>query len=375
MGPTLPNQRRAPRQGPRRVSCREPQGRAGKGRKDRKLLAAGEDPISARKASDRAERTIPTFADVAALVVADAQAKSTNAKVRYQWKRHLGEAYCGPLLKKPVNSITTLDVAAVLREVWRAKPEVARKLYPAIRNVFERARIVLRDEHGIEMVRNPANWPDMKAMGFEAPKKLSRGHHPSLAYSALPAFITDLRARDAVAARALEFLILTNVRTNAVLHALRSEIDLARAVWTVPLSSLKDREHRTEPFRVPLSPRAMEIIKEMEKVKVSDLVFPGQKSRMPFSNMAFLTLLKRMNSGERKWLDENTSPNHRAWIPRDVPDLGGGSSDFPARGGGAGDGSQGRLEGRARLPQNRRDGAAARAHGRVGAALLARRCR
>ena len=246
-----------------------------KAAEDRRLLAAGQDPIAARKATERAERAIPTFADVAALVVADAQAKSTNAKVRYQWKRHLGEAYCGPLLKKPVNSITTLDVAAVLREVWRAKPEVARKLYPAIRNVFERARIVLRDEHGIEMVRNPANWPDMKAMGFEAPKELSRGHHPSLAYSALPAFITDLRARDAVAARALEFLILTNVRTNAVLHARWSEIDLARAVWTVPLSSLKDREHRTEPFRVPLSPRAIEIIREMEKAKVSDFVFPG----------------------------------------------------------------------------------------------------
>jgi hypothetical protein len=57
----------------------------------------------------------------------------------------------------------------LLRPVWRAKPEVARKLFPAIRNVFERARVLLRDQHGVEMARNPANWLDLKAMGFDAP--------------------------------------------------------------------------------------------------------------------------------------------------------------------------------------------------------------
>ena len=240
--------------------------------------------------------------------MADAQAKSTNAKVRYQWKRHLGEAYCGPLLKKQVNSITTLDVAAVLREVWRAKPEVARKLYPAIRNVFERARIVLRDQHGIEMVRNPANWPGHEGDGVRGAKELSRGHHPSLAYSALPAFIADLRARDAVAARALEFLILTNVRTNAVLHARWSEIDLARG--GVDSTAVQPQGSRASDRALPrsLSPRAIEIIREMEKAKVSGFLFPGQKSKTPLSNMALLTLLKRMNSGERKWLDEDKRP-------------------------------------------------------------------
>jgi hypothetical protein len=67
-----------------------------------------------------------------------------NAKVRYQWERHLGPAYSGPLLDRFVHEMTALDVAAVLRPVWRSKPEVARKLYPAIRRVFDRARVVLR---------------------------------------------------------------------------------------------------------------------------------------------------------------------------------------------------------------------------------------
>jgi hypothetical protein len=76
---------------------------------------------------------------------------------------------------RPVHEITTLDVAAVLRPVWHDKPEVARKLYPAIRRVFEHARVRLRDDHSIAMPDNPARWDDLKAMGFEAPAKLSKG--------------------------------------------------------------------------------------------------------------------------------------------------------------------------------------------------------
>jgi DNA N-6-adenine-methyltransferase Dam len=69
--------------------------------------------------------------------------------------------------------------------VWHDKPEVARKLYPAIRRVFEHARIRLRDDHGIAMPDNPARWDDLKAMGFEAPTKRSKGSYPSLPYTQL----------------------------------------------------------------------------------------------------------------------------------------------------------------------------------------------
>ena len=184
--------------------------------------------------------------------------------------------------------------------MWRAKPEVARKLYPAIRRVFERARIVLRDEHDIALPNNPARWEDLKAMGFDAPAQLTKGSHPSLPYNQIPVFMAELRSRDAVAARALEFLILTNVRTDAVLKATWAQIDLDNALWVVPLASLKDRKHRTEGFRVPLAKRAVEIIGEMQVARVSRFIFPGQKHGKPFSNMAFLTLLKRMNAGEEE---------------------------------------------------------------------------
>jgi integrase len=74
------------------------------------------------------------------------------------------------------------------------------------------------------------------------------------------------------------------------------------------LASLKDRDHRTDPFRVPLSPRAAEIVREMEKVRLSRVVFPSFGGGRGLSNMALLTLLKRMNSGDRKWRDKDGRP-------------------------------------------------------------------
>ncbi len=185
----------------------------------RRLIGGGSDPIEARRAARKAAKPIPTFGEIAALVIADAQNKTTNEKVRYQWARHLGPAYSGPLLDRPVHEITTLEIAAALAPIWRTKPEVARKAYPAIRRVFDRARVILRDEHGVDMNRNPAEWSDLKALGFETPRELTRGRHPSLPYDQMAEFITDLRGREAVSARALEFLILANVRTDAVLKA------------------------------------------------------------------------------------------------------------------------------------------------------------
>jgi integrase len=271
------------------------------------LIDKGIDPFEARKAAELAGRPVPTFAEIAALVIDDAQARSTNAKVRYQWARHLGPAYCAALLAKPVNEIRTLDIAKVLTPVWRTKPEVARKLYPAIRRVFDRARVILRDQHGIELSRNPADWSDLKAMGFERPRQLSRGRQPSLPYAQMPEFMADLGSRAGTAARALEFLILTGVRTDAVLKAKWDQLDLERRVWTIPLSSLKDRARRSEGFRVPLSDRVVEITRERAQSHAGDFVFPGQKRGQPLSNMALLTLLRRMNAGAMpRWSDPAT---------------------------------------------------------------------
>ena len=263
----------------------------------RRIKTSGRDPIATRdevrKASAQAAKAVPTFGEIAPLVVADMQAASKNEKVRYQAARHLGAAYCGALLPRPVNEITTTEVASLLRPIWHEKPEVARKLYPAIRRVFDRARVILKADHGIVMPDNPAAWIDMKAHGFQKPKALSRGRHPSLPYDRTGAFMAALRKRDTVAARALEFLILTNARTDAVIGAEWSEID--GDLWTIPLARLKDSQHRDEPFRIPLSPQVVALLKRVSPA-ASRYIFPGQKPSRPLSNMALLSVVQRMNA-------------------------------------------------------------------------------
>jgi len=77
-------------------------------------------------------------------------------------------------------------------------------------------------------------------------------------------------------------------------------------LWTVPAARLKDRKHRKEPFRVPLPPRAIELLRELERLKVGEFVFPGARGK-PLSNMAMLTLLRRMNAVDGGiWKDDQT---------------------------------------------------------------------
>jgi integrase len=71
-----------------------------------------------------------------------------------------------------------------------------------------------------------------------------------------------------------------------------AEFDLDEKIWTLPAGRTKAaREHR-----VPLSDRAVSILREMEKGKVSEYVFPGQRPNRPLSNMAFEMLLRRAKS-------------------------------------------------------------------------------
>ena len=104
-------------------------------------------------------------------------------------------------------------------------------------------------------------------------------------------FIGGLRQREATAALALEFCILTAARSGEVLGLRWSEIDLDKALWTVPAERMKaGRVHR-----VPLSGRAVAILKRLAEAGVGEVVFAGQKPGKPLSNMAMDMVLRRMN--------------------------------------------------------------------------------
>jgi integrase len=270
----------------------------------RRQIRKGVDPIAARRTQRATTRTIPTFEVVAREVIADARARSTNDKVRYQWELLLGPRYCGPILQKPINEVTTLDIEAVLRPVWWDKPETGRKLLVRLRRVFDYARVQLRDRHGVVMAHNPAAWPDLRDRGFERINKLSRGRQAALDYVRAPEFLKVLRERQGMAARALEVTLLSGLRTGEVIGARWDEIDLKNRAWTIPPGRLKDRKTRTEPFRVPLSQELVRLLGGLPRL--GEHVFPSIKAGKALSNMAMLTLLNKMNQdtgGEPRWVD------------------------------------------------------------------------
>src|SRR5262249_10448189 len=104
-------------------------------------------------------------------------------------------------------------------------------------------------------------------------------------------FMAELRQQEGIAARALEFTILTAARTGEAIGAKWSEINLGERLWTIPA----DRMKAGKEYRSPLADRVIEILEDMQKIRESDFVFPGDKAGRPLSNMAMLKLLRRMS--------------------------------------------------------------------------------
>ena len=265
----------------------------------------GIDPIEARRAARARERLDAakaiTFGEVAEIYIAAHQAGWRNGKHRAQWENTL-KSHAAPIMSIPVQSIDTALTLKVLERIWTAKPETAGRVRQRIESILDFAKV-----RGYRTAENPARWRGHLDKLLPARAKVrATVHHAALPYAELPAFLTSLRTREAVAARALEFLILTAGRTGEVIGARWNEMDLLDKTWTVPASRMKaNREHR-----VPLHPRALAILGEMQSARQSDdgnaYVFPGPKPGTTLSNMAFLMLLRRMR------LDDLTVHGFRA---------------------------------------------------------------
>ncbi|MCL4767746.1 MAG: integrase arm-type DNA-binding domain-containing protein [Hyphomicrobiaceae bacterium] len=274
-----------------------------KAAKAREALSAGNDPMTAREARD-----VPTFGKFADSLIDDLAQGFRNEKHVAQWRMTLGDAYCKALRKKPVDEIGTEDVLSVLQPVWKIKQETASRLRGRIERVLDAAKA-----KGLRSGENPAGWRGHLDALLPARQKLQRGHHPAMPYADVPAFMTALAGKEAIAARALEFLILSAARTGEVLGARWDEFDLEAAIWRCPPERMKSgRVHR-----VPLSGRALAIVKALEDARgMSEFVFPGHKRGRPLSSMALAMQMRRMKVGHfsvhgfrsafRDWVSEET---------------------------------------------------------------------
>jgi integrase len=246
----------------------------------RRMIAQGLNPIDERKRGGG----IPTFGEMADDVRVALSEGFRNEKHKAQWKSTL-ETYAAPLRGKPVDIIATDDVLAVLKPIWTTKTETAIRVRGRIEKVLDAAKA-----KGFRNGENPARWRGHLDHLLPRPSKLSRGHHAAMPYEEVAAFIAKLREREATSALALELCILTAARSGEILGMRWSEVDLDKKIWTVPAARMKAaREHR-----VPLSPRAVVILRMLEKLKSGEFVFPGQGRNKPLSSMAMEMVLRRM---------------------------------------------------------------------------------
>ncbi|QPC90294.1 site-specific integrase [Mesorhizobium sp. INR15] len=266
----------------------------------RQRLARGED-LGGRK----------TFVEVMDDVLVVKEASFKNAKHKAQWVMTL-QNYAKPLHKKSIHEITRDDVVETLKPIWTTIPETADRLRMRIAAVIDHAKA-----RGLYVGDNPADWRGGLKELLPA-RTTKQKHHAAVGYKDLPAVIRRLRAARGVSARAVEFAALTAARSGEVRGAVWDEIDLDAAMWTVPAERMKAaRDHE-----VPLSDRALMVLRARKQEATGQLVFEGGKEGAPISDTAMVKALRAAGAGDatlhglrssfRDWAGDKTD------YPRDV---------------------------------------------------------
>lgn len=230
----------------------------------------GIDPISAKKTSKSLllaqQAKAKTFEECAQMFLATRT--FTNKKHGKQWESTL-ETYAYPHIGSMlISDIGIANIKSVLDPIWKTKTETASRVQGRVKSAIDYAIV-----SGYRDKANPAIWDGYLDSIYQSPKKLkSVEHMDSMPYSRLNDFLIALRKHDSISAKALEFLILTAVRSDSVRSATWKQIDLDAKVWTIPkaFTKTKRRDHT-----VPLSRQAISLLKSLSIIKGTDLVFPS----------------------------------------------------------------------------------------------------
>jgi len=213
----------------------------------------------------------------------------------------------------PVGEVDRSVILQVLRPLWNSKRETGQRVRSAIERVLDHAEAA-----GLREGVNVARWEVLKVLLGASAADIKVTHHAALPHEQMPKFMKDLRKREGTAAAALEFTILTAARTGETIGATWDEIDLAQKLWVIPAERMK----MSRPHRVPLSDRAVAILKALPREDKNPYVFIGAKAGRGLSNMSMSILLqKRMKidatvhgfrSSFRDWTADNAYPRDAA---------------------------------------------------------------
>ncbi|MCQ4188108.1 integrase arm-type DNA-binding domain-containing protein [Methylocystis sp. NLS-7] len=251
----------------------------------RAILRSGRNPIDARRMEKTASKSRPTFGDIADKLIEAKAPGWRSAKHAEQWRVTLREGVIVPLRNRFVDEIDTEVVLGVLKEPWTKTPESASRLRQRIEAVLDAAKA-----QGHRTGENPARWRGHLSHLLPQRPAVEKGHHAAMPYAQVPAFVARLRKDDAVAARALEFTILTAARSGEVFGATWPEIDLTDCMWIVPGSRMKNgRTHR-----IPLAPPAAAILRRLSERRTCNVIFESPRGGRPLSHVSMQKVLDRL---------------------------------------------------------------------------------
>lgn len=290
-----------------------------KARDARDAIEQGRNPIAERAAARSAlaaeHGSLITFKEAAAKFIDAKSAEWSNSKHAAQWGATL-QTYAFPTIGNVhVRDVTLAHVVKILEPIWTTKTETASRVRGRIESVLDWATV-----RGYRQGDNPARWRGHLDKVLAKPGKVAKvEHHDALPIDGVGAFIIDLRKQAGMAARALEFLVLTAARSGEIRGATWSEIDLDNAVWTVPAERMKaKREHR-----VPLPDRAITLLRTLPRFEGTDTVFVAPRGGV-LSDMTLTAVMRRMKvdavphgfrSTFRDWAAERTN------YPREVAEM------------------------------------------------------
>lgn len=273
----------------------------------RTMILDGIDPRAERAKAKIPVKPVATFGTFAKELVADIEDGFKNPKHRQQWRNTL-ETYGKPLADIPIDQVSTEDVLGVLQPIWLSKPETASRVRGRIERVLDAAKV-----KGLRSGENPARGRGHLDLLLPRRSKISVKHHAALPFVQIAAFMKDLHKRPAVAARALEFTVLTAARSGETRGMTWAEVNLEEKIWTVPASRMK----AAAIHEVPLSDAALAILTALKEdgLKPNEFVFPAPRGGS-LSDMALSQLLKRMERADitvhgfrstfRDWAGETT---------------------------------------------------------------------
>lgn len=287
-------------------------------REAREQVWRGVDPVEERRAAVAAlvaAQSTLTFDEAAERFLANKVAEFRNDKHAAQWKSTL-KTYASPIIgAMPVDQVGLTDITDILTPIWTTKTETAKRVRGRIEAVLDWATVT-----GHRSGDNPARWRGNLDSVLASPNKVAKKQHfAAMAYTDVPAFLTDLRQREGMAARALEFTILTATRSGETRGATWREIDLDAGIWTIPGERMKaGKEHR-----VPLTDAALAILRALPRLEPdnpdSTVFFAPRGGAL--SDMTLTAVMRRLKvdatvhgfrSTFRDWAADQTS------FPREV---------------------------------------------------------